>query len=100
MIQEITITHDHVLVTLSGSIYIAEAGQLRENLFNHILEGHSTIVINFSDVDYIDSSGLGAIVAIHKRAMQGGGSVIVKGLQGLVKELFELTRLNFVLEIQ
>jgi len=100
MIQENTIADKQVQVTLSGSIYVDDAAKLRASLIDYISQGHTTIVINLSDVDYIDSAGMGTLVAIHKRALQNGGSVIIKGLKGLVKELFELTRLTFVFEIQ
>jgi len=100
VIQEITVTENNVLVSLSGSIYVEEAAQIRESLIGYIEKGHKTFLIDLSEVDYIDSSGLGTLVAIQKRALQNGGSVIIKGLKGLVKDLFELTRLTKVFEIQ
>ena len=100
MIQEINIEENQVIVKLSGSIYVEEAAQLRESLTGHIEKGHKTFIIDLGGVDYIDSSGLGTLVAIQKRALQNGGSVVIKGLYGLVKDLFELTRLDKVFEIQ
>lgn len=100
MIQEITVTDNHVVVNLSGSIYVEEAAQIRESLIGYIEKGNKTFVVDLGNVDYIDSSGLGTLVAIQKRALQNGGSVIIKNLKGLVKDLFELTRLTKVFEIQ
>ena len=100
MIQEITVTDNHVVVNLSGSIYVEEAAQIRESLIGYIEKGHKTFVVDLGNADYIDSSGLGTLVAIQKRALQNGGSVIIKNLKGLVKDLFELTRLTKVFEIQ
>ena len=100
MIQEITVTDNQVVVNLSGSIYVEEAAQIRESLIGYIEKGHKTFVVDLGNVDYIDSSGLGTLVAIQKRALQNGGSVIIKNLKGLVKDLFELTRLTKVFEIQ
>ena len=100
MIQEITVTDNHVVVNLSGSIYVEEAAQIRESLIGYIEKGHKTFVVDLGNVDYIDSSGLGTLVAIQKRALQNGGSVIIKNLKGLVKDLFELTRLTKVFEIK
>ncbi len=100
MIQEITVADNHVLVNLSGSIYVEEAAQIRESLIGYIEKGHKTFVVDLGSVDYIDSYGLGTLVAIQKRALQNGGSVIIKNLKGLVKDLFELTRLTKVFEIQ
>ena len=100
MVHEFYVAEDHVLVTLSGSIYVEEAAELRASLIGYIEKGHETFIFDLSGVDYIDSTGLGTLVAIQKRAQQKGGSVIIKGIQGLVKDLFELTRLTKVFEIQ
>ena len=58
------------------------------------------MLLDLEKVDYIDSSGLGVLVAINKRTLQNRGKLIIKGINGLVKELFELTRLTKVFEIQ
>lgn len=100
MRQEITVQDGQVLVNLFGSLYVEEAAVLRQKLLMHIDKGYSKFVVNLSNVDYIDSSGLGVLVAIHKRSLQHGGNVVITGLKGTVKELFELTRLNKVFEVQ
>ena len=100
MIQEITVEKNQVLVKLAGKIYVEEAAHLRESLLGYIEKGHKTFIVDFGDDDYIDSSGLGTLVAIQKRALQNGGGIVITGLCGLVKDLFELTRLTKVFEIQ
>ena len=100
MIQEITVTDNIVLVSLSDNIYVEEAAVLRASLIGYIEKGHNQFIIDLSRVDYIDSSGLGTLVAIQKRAMKNGGSVIIKGIKGFVKDLFEMTRLTKVFDIQ
>ena len=99
-INQIRLVDNQVQATLQGSIYVEESATLRETLLGCIEKGHNTFLIDFSAVDYVDSSGLGTLVAIQKRALQHGGSVTLKGLHGLVKDLFELTRLNKFFEIQ
>lgn len=100
MTSHYTEEQNQVTVTLSGSIYVEDAAGLRERLIDYIDKGYNRFLINVAGVDYIDSSGLGVLVAIHKRAVQNHGKVIIKGLNGMVKELFELTRLNKVFELQ
>lgn len=99
MVQEVTVINNEVHVALNGSIYVEEATAMREKLIEYIEKGHKRLVISMQKVDYIDSSGLGVLVAVQKRVVQHGGSVAIKGLQGMVKELFELTRLTKVFEI-
>jgi len=100
MVQEINVAENHVQVNLSGCMYVAEAALLRENLVEHIAKGHKNFIIDLGAVDYIDSSGLGTLLHIRKQTLQKGGSVIIKGLQGLVRELFEMTRVSNLFEIQ
>jgi len=95
-----TINNEQVIVTLSGSMYVEEAAILREKLIVFMESGHKEFIINLSKVDYIDSSGLGVLVAIQKRVLQMKGGVTLVGVSGLVKELFELTRLNKVFAMQ
>ena len=90
------IENGKVVVTLTGSMYVKEAAVLREKLITLMESGQKQFVIKLNHVEYIDSSGLGVLVAIQKRALQMQGGVTLVGANGLVKELFELTRLNKV----
>jgi anti-sigma B factor antagonist len=94
------INNGQVIVDLSGSMYVEEAAILREKLIVFMESGHKEFIIKLNRVDYIDSSGLGVLVAIQKRALQIKGGVTLVGANGLVKELFELTRLNKVFAMQ
>ena len=95
-----TINEGQVLVELSGKMYVEEATILREKLLSFMESGNKNFLIKISHVDYIDSSGLGVLVAIQKKALQMKGGVIISGATGVVKELFELTRLNKIFEMQ
>ncbi|WP_047150482.1 STAS domain-containing protein [Aneurinibacillus tyrosinisolvens] len=99
MIQEVKIVNNQVHVALSGNIYVEESSAIREQLLQYIEKGHKDFRISLTAVHYIDSSGLGVLVAIHKRAVQNGGGVVIEGLHGAVRELFELTRLTRVFKI-
>ncbi len=94
------IVNNQVIVNLSGGMYVEGAEILREKLIKYMEEGQKHFVINMTNVDYIDSSGLGVLVSIHKRTRQSMGSLIISGATGFVKELFELTRLDRVFDMQ
>lgn len=95
-----TVDNGQVIVDLSGKMYVEEATILREKLLIFMEAGNKNFLIKIAHVDYIDSSGLGVLVAIQKRALQMKGSVRIHGATGIVKELFELTRLNKIFEMQ
>lgn len=100
--MEISTTRNNgqVIVTLTGSMYVEEAAVLREKMIGFMESGCKEFVIKLNRVEYIDSSGLGVLVAIQKRALQMKGGVTLVGANGLVKELLELTRLNKVFTMQ
>ena len=99
-IQQVILDNKQVRIALSGSIYVQDAAEIREKLNGLIDKGYTKILIDLSAVDYIDSSGIGTLIALHKRAHVRHGSVTIKGLNGLVKELFKLTHVDKVLEIE
>lgn len=94
------VERNKIVVQLVGNVYVEQAAELREKLLAQIESGTHYMKIDVNKLKYIDSSGLGVLIAIHKRCMQKGGEVIIKGLTGNIKELFELTRLNKVFKIE
>ena len=98
-IQRVYVDNDQVRVDLCGSIYVDDAAEVLEKLNGFINRGHTTFLIDLSAVDYIDSAGIGTLIAIHKRSRKCDGGVAVKGLNGLVKELFTLTRVDKVFDV-
>lgn len=96
----ISVNNGQVNVTLAGSMYVEEAAILREKMIGYMESGHKDFVFKLNRVEYIDSSGLGVLVAIQKRALQMKGGVTLAGASGIVRELLELTRLNKVFLIE
>jgi anti-sigma B factor antagonist len=95
-------------VTQSGDTYVLTPNEkridahvapaFRATLIEQIEQGHVNLVINLSRVQFIDSSGLGALVSALKRIGRTG-ELKVCGLNESVKSMFELTRLNRVIPI-
>ncbi len=61
-------------------------------------DGHTRIVLDLNEVNFVDSSGLGAIVAIYKRLKPVGKLVILTSSQAVLT-MFKLTRLEKVFTI-
>lgn len=81
-----------VHIAVSGHMYVEDASQLREKALESLGNDGRNVVVDMSGLEYIDSSGMGVLISIHKRCVQRGGSVTIRGLHGTVQELFELTR--------
>ncbi|MFC2164752.1 STAS domain-containing protein [Acidobacteriota bacterium] len=74
------------------------ATELKSRLIDLVDKGNEKIVINLSEVDFIDSSGLGVLVLILRRLGPDGKIRLCKVNDG-VRSIFELTRLNEVFVI-
>jgi anti-sigma B factor antagonist len=76
-----------------------KAPAFKEGIAQCIEAGHTRLVLDLSRVEFIDSSGLGAIVSCLKR-LGPRGSLAVAGAQGPVMRLFTLTRMDRVFPLE
>jgi anti-anti-sigma factor len=61
--------------------------------------GHKDLLIDLGGTDFMDSSGLGALVTALKRAKTAGANLALCSLKGQAKLLFELTNMFSVFDI-
>ncbi|WP_378952815.1 STAS domain-containing protein [Pelosinus sp. sgz500959] len=100
MKKQMTFMKKDLLVKLSGEMYLEDAEELRQELVNYALQGNNHLVIDMSELIYIDSSGIAALIAVNKSVLHSGGNVILINLCDNIKELFEITYLNKIFNIQ
>jgi anti-anti-sigma factor len=86
-------TPSEAIVHCSGRITMENANQLRDTARQLIAE-NKRLVIDFSDVSYLDSSGLGMIVGVYISAKKARCELKLINLSLRVKEIFTLTRLD------
>ena len=88
------------ILDLKGRITVGdEAGNLRAKVSELIEQGVRNIVVNLAGVDYIDSTGLGALVMCSTTLRKSGGSVKLVNLNRRNIELLVMTKLATVFEI-
>jgi anti-sigma B factor antagonist len=75
-----------------------ESSLLREEVKKAILD-NKRIVLNLGEVDYIDSGGLGTLVALHTTAHNAGGTIKLANLTKRVGDLLQVTKLLTVFEV-
>lgn len=81
-----------------GRLNMVAAPRLRALVTDTVTrEGRSRVVIDLSDTDFIDSSGLGALIAGLKTARTAGGDLRIAAAPSQVMTVLELTNLNRVL---
>jgi anti-anti-sigma factor len=84
------------LVSISGEIDSASAPNLEQTLLDMIEEGRKNLVINFSDVIFISSPGLKALLAaqIRTRRKLPPGEVVISEISPKLREVLELVGLH------
>lgn len=90
---------DNHIMLIPKNFTVDEVAKFRLKVKEMIDKGTINYVFDFSGCEFIDSTGLGALVAMYKRCVEHRGSIKLKNLKPEVKKLFELTRLNQVFEI-
>lgn len=91
---------DVTVVDVSGRITLGEgASQLRDELRDLTAKGHKKILLNLSDVTYIDSSGIGELVSAFTTVTNQGGALKLLGLTKRVKDLLQITKLYTVFDV-
>lgn len=88
------------VVELSGKITIGEGDVvLRDKVLELLNAGNSKILLSLEKVSYMDSAGIGELVACFKKAREKGGTVKLLKPSGKVEDLLQLTKLWEVFEI-
>ena len=100
MLIQTTIIDNQVQIAVAGDIHSNEADELREFLFSHIEAGKTSLIIDLSKLEYLNSDGIGTLVGVQKHLRAKGGGVIITGLRGKIKDQFEMFRLNSFFEIR
>lgn len=88
-----------ILVTVEESrLDAAIATCFKDRMREIVTTGRKTVLLDLRLVDFMDSSGLGALIAVHK-AMPEGRSLVLQGLTPNVERVFRLTRMDSVFTI-
>ncbi|HEX2713351.1 MAG TPA: STAS domain-containing protein [Candidatus Acidoferrales bacterium] len=88
------------IIQLEGRIVLGEeSNALREQVKNLLANNKKNIVLNMDNVTYIDSAGLGALVAAHHSARSQNASLKLSNLGSKFQEVLQVTKLLTVFEV-
>lgn len=83
----------------SGILDGTKASEFRQEISESVEKGAAIILIDFEDVTFMDSSGLGALVLALKTVRAAGIKLYICSINDQIKMLFELTSMDRVFEI-
>ena len=91
--------YDVVICNLEGEVNAINSGQLRK-AFDEIIKGNEQkVLVDFSRVSYIDSSGLATLIEMFRSLKKIGGRMRFSGMDPKVRNIFEIVKLHRLFEI-
>ena len=89
----------HMVLSLFGDLDALTADTLLSKLDEIKQKNIKDVVIDFTNVQLVDSSGIGAMVSILKYTRSEGGDTVVAGLSGQPKEVFCILNLDKAIKV-
>jgi anti-sigma B factor antagonist len=86
-----------LIISPKGRLDMVAAPQLRSLISESVSDGRKRLVIDLAETQFIDSSGLGSLIAGLKTARQAGGDLRIARPTEQVQMVLELTQMNTVL---
>ena len=86
-------------VNCNGRIVFGEESSLLRDQIKQAIAEHKRIVLNLGEVNYIDSGGLGTLVALRITAQNAGGAIKLTNLTKRVGDVLQITKLLTVFDV-
>ena len=94
-------TVDGILaITCTGRIVFGDESSLLREEVRNAIQSNKRIVLNLGEVNYIDSGGLGTLVALHTTAHNAGATIKLANLTKRVGDLLQVTKLLTVFDVR
>src|SRR5437879_13809260 len=87
------------IVDCGGRIVFGEESASLRDSVKKLIPDNKNIVLNLGGVNYIDSGGLGTLVALYTTANNAGGSIKLANLTQRVGDLLQVTKLLTVFQV-
>jgi anti-sigma B factor antagonist len=98
LVSSQTLTPTAVVVMLSGDLDLATAPELRNTLQEALTE-RKHLILDMADLRFLDSTGIGVLVRIHKKAIASGGVLAFAAVPPNVTKILEVTCLDRIFPV-
>ncbi len=97
--MKLEILGDTLRVSAIKQLGAANANAFRDWVREAMKEPYRNVEVDLSETDFVDSSGLGALIALHKTACSRQGKLRLRNPQPQIQQILDLTRLSTIFEI-
>ena len=87
------------ILVLSGQLTLSAEGQLQEAVDTLLESGRNRILLDFTDVSFMDSVGIGELVASHRKVESAGGVLKILKPSKRIQDSLSLTRLLPIFQV-
>jgi anti-sigma B factor antagonist len=98
-VHERVVDHHTTVVAVEGEIHVSTAPEFSAMLSATVTGGCTSLVLDLTDVMFIDSTGLSVLLSALRQVTHAGGSMAVVCSNPTVLRLFEITRLDTTFDI-
>ena len=86
------VKEDNLVVIMEGELDHHSTEEARNKIDNQLdVEGINKLILDFSKVSFMDSSGIGVVIGRYKKLSAKNGRVCIVGVSPSVKRVFELS---------
>ena len=97
--MNITSQNDTLVIRDLSELTAAEAPSIRKELNEAFAPPHKNADLHCESLEFLDSTGLGVLISLHKKAAQEGGKLTLLHPKPTIVQLLELTRLHRFFDI-
>ena len=90
---------EQAVVTIKGEVDIYSVDQFRKSIEKSINQKTSKIILDCTDLSYIDSTGMGVHIEMRNKTMEMGQKIVMKNPKPNIKKLLSLTGVDKIIEI-
>lgn len=92
--------HGIAVLSLIGEMDLYSANQVKEQVMQLREEGVTRLVVDLTELSYVDSSGIGVLLYVYTSSQKRGNTVVFAGAHGSVAKVIELTKLDGFLPLE
>lgn len=94
------IQNNTVVFTLKGKLFSeADREKILQAIQSYLDQGHNQYIFDFSQLEHINSSGLGIFITLYTKIKNSNGSLIIKNPSKSVKSILSMMRLDQIFDI-
>lgn len=93
-------TEEELILIPHGELDVYTTPKFREQAIALYEEEHKNILIDCAELDYLDSTGLGAFISLLKHVRENQNDIAISNLNKSIRKLFTITKLDELFEIR